>query len=349
MNKFYLKDCPDNKSMHMFISESIDMSYYVENMKPNNPGLLFEFEDTMLDLSKLNDSIDDAFDVYGWHGFLNIFGTKFSRNNNYGGLSLVYNPEYRYKNIPTVAQTLGYPRNNIPDELFIDNFDIFHRIMEHRLDKDIFSVSQESGTHAAFQFLADKNIITQELCNEFKEQFENRTDIGERLNLNCYSDTWGFNKLTEPATHGYLKTIVDRIKRSPVRSRIAQIKGIDDRATHDLASTYLWHRDDSWFYELRINLSLDNPENAYGIEIEDYGQKPFTPGNWYVWDTYTLHRPYIEKPMPGHTRTNYVLAVNPWFDFIEEEQCWVKNEFFGEKHPVDMVIDGDVLDGLKRV
>jgi len=92
-----------------------------------------------------------------------------------------------------------------------------------------------------------------------------------------------------------------------------------------------------------------NENDAYGIEIENYGQKSFTPGNWYVWDTYATHRPYINQAMPGHARTNYVLAVNPWFDWIEEEQCWVQNEFFGEKHPVDMVIDGDAIEGLVLV
>ena len=51
--------------------------------------------------------------------------------------------------------------------------------------------------------------------------------------------------------------------------------------------------------------------------------------------------------MPGKARTNYVLAVSPWFDWNEEEQYWQQNEFYGEKHPVDMVIDGDAIDGLK--
>jgi hypothetical protein len=53
--------------------------------------------------------------------------------------------------------------------------------------------------------------------------------------------------------------------------------------------------------------------------------------------------------MPGKSRINYILAVNPWFDFNYEEQCWEQNEFYGEKHPVDMVIDGDVIEGLDLV
>jgi hypothetical protein len=104
--------------------------------------------------------------------------------------------------------------------------------------------------------------------------------------------------------------------------------------------------DDSWFFELRLNLSLDNENNNFGIEIENFGKKDFNPGSWYVWDTLTPHRPYVDRKAPGITRTNFVLAVNPWFDYIADERCWVKNEFFGEKHPIDMVINGDVIEGL---
>ena len=74
------------------------------------------------------------------------------------------------------------------------------------------------------------------------------------------------------------------------RSRLAQIRGIDDADTLKKANTYLWHRDESWFYELRINLALDNPENAYGIEIENYGSKSFTP----VIGTYGIHMLHID-------------------------------------------------------
>ena len=347
MKKFYLKDCPERKAVHMWIAETLDTDKYVKTMKPENDGLLFEFEDSHLDLQQLRNSVDDVFEDIGWHGFLNVYGGKFIRTQNYGGLSLSYNPTYKYKNIPEEAQTLGYPRNNIPDEIFMDNFEIFERIMEKRLDKDIWSESQEYGTHHAFRYLREHDIIDDTKLEQLLSTYPDRKDVGERINKDTYADTWGFRRWSKASEYGYLKTIRDRIKRSPVRSRLAQIKGIDDADTLKKANTYLWHRDESWFYELRINLALDNPENAYGIEIENYGSKSFTPGNWYVWDTYVTHRPYVAKPMPGYKRTNYVLAVSPWFDWNEEEQCWQQNEFYGEKHPVDMVIDGDAIDGLK--
>ena len=146
MKKFYIKDCPDRKTMHMWIAETLDMQKYVDGMKPENDGVLFEFSDSKLNVNTMINACNDAYEKFGWFGFLDIYGTKFNRQPNYGGLSLVYNPNYRYDNIPHNAQTLGYPRNNIPDELFYENFELFERIMEKRLDKDVFSISQEFYT-----------------------------------------------------------------------------------------------------------------------------------------------------------------------------------------------------------
>lgn len=350
MKKFYVADCPNHMSIHMWISESLNMEEkYVSKMKPKHNSLLSEFKDTKLDLDKMIEDSDKAFEEYGWHGFLNIYGGKFQRSDGYGGLSLVHNPDYRYENIPDNAQTLGYPRFNFPDELFYENFDMFERVMEKRLDKDIWTTSQEHGTHAAFDMLFDNDIIDRDKLSQLKSQFEDRKDGGEKIQKNTYTCTWGFNHWTDPASYGYLDEVRQRVKRSPIRSRLAQIRNINTNERAEQANTYLWHRDDSWFYELRINLSLHNENNAYGIEIENYGQKPFTPGNWYVWDTYVTHRPYVNQAMPGYARTNYVLAVNPWFDWIEDEKCWVQNEFYGEKHPLDMVVDGDVIEDLVLV
>ena len=36
-----------------------------------------------------------------------------------------------------------------------------------------------------------------------------------------------------------------------------------------------------------------------------------------------------------------------WFDYNKEEDAWESNEFYGKKHPMDMFIDGDIVEGLK--
>ena len=51
MKKFYVKDCPDHKPVHIWIGESLGMEEkFINKMKPKNPDVLYEFEDTLLDL-----------------------------------------------------------------------------------------------------------------------------------------------------------------------------------------------------------------------------------------------------------------------------------------------------------
>ena len=59
--------------------------------------LTISIEDPILDLEKLKEDSEKAFEEYGWYGFLNIFGGKFTRTDGYGGLSLVYNKETYYQ------------------------------------------------------------------------------------------------------------------------------------------------------------------------------------------------------------------------------------------------------------
>ena len=43
------------------------------------------------------------------------------------------------------------------------------------------------------------------------------------------------------------------------------------------------------------------------------------------------------------------LGCNGWWDFNETTETWTQNEFFGKKHPWDMLHDGEVIPGLKLV
>jgi hypothetical protein len=44
-----------------------------------------------------------------------------------------------------------------------------------------------------------------------------------------------------------------------------------------------------------------------------------------------------------------VLGISPWFDYIEEEDCWISNEFYGEMHPHDMLTAGHVHEKIKGI
>ena len=338
MKKFYVDQCPDDLTVHSWITNNTDIEYYIKNMKPKNKGTLFEFEDRNIDISKVQSKSEELFDEFGWFGMLNILGEGYRRGKAYGGLSLVYNPSYIDSKIPINAQTLGYPKRGFPDEIFRDNIDIFKKVIAEKIDKKIWQWSA-LGTHKLYNLLYDYKIIN---STQLKNLLKLPDVVHKVPTKNTYTDTWGFNRWTKPAT--YLSEITNRVKRSPVRSRLAKIKKVTTEDQRNNLNKYLWHRDTSWFYELRLNLSIETHKNYYGIEIENYGKTAFVPGRWYVWDTDFTHRPYIDKI--GYTRTNYVLAVNPWFDFNEKENCWIQNRFYGNKHPLDMVVDGDVLEGI---
>ena len=62
---------------------------------------------------------------------------------------------------------------------------------------------------------------------------------------------------------------------------------------------------------------------------------------------FSLDNGVVGKPIKK--RTNYILAVNPWFDWDSQNKCWIQNEFYGEKHPLDMIVDGDVINGLELI
>lgn len=346
MKKFYVEDCPDDMSMHRWIGNQTNLEKYVNSMVPANAGTLFEFYDNYLDLDITKKTSNLAYETYGWYGFMNIFGDKISRSNEYGGISLVYNPDYVDKEIPLHAQTLGYTRTNLPNNFLFFYDTLLKKLVDKNLDKIFYNIVTEKGTHAGFEFIRSQQIITHDECVKLQEKYPNIKTVEKRILKNSYTDTWSFNQLTPAAKLPGFENITNRIKRSIVRSRLAQIKNINTDTIARVLNKFTWHRDDSWFYELRLNLSLDNIDNNFGIEIENLGKNPFKPGRWYMWDTLVPHCPYVANKAPGISRTNYVLAVNPWFDYDAENRCWIQNEYFGEKHPADMVLDGDVIEGL---
>jgi len=345
-NKFYVDDCPDEYSIHQWINEQTNLKKYINTMVPEHSGTLFEFKDKNIDTKKLLDTSEQAYEEFGWYGFMNIFGEKVSRSKEYGGLSLVYNPEYVDTSIPKYAQTLGYKRNDVPNDFLLTDSDLVKKLVDANQDKIIFNIIMEKGLYAGFEYMHSIKLISSDQYISLKEKYEDKKTIGKRIIKNTYTDTWSFNHLTPVFDLPGFQELKHRIKRTVVRSRLAQMRNINSDLTAKVLNKFIWHRDDSWFFELRLNLSLDNENNNFGIEIENFGKKDFNPGSWYVWDTLTPHRPYVDRKAPGITRTNFVLAVNPWFDYVADERCWVKNEFFGEKHTIDMVINGDVVEGL---
>lgn len=174
--------------------------------------------------------------------------------------------------------------------------------------------------------------------------------VNQHVNLrDSYYDTYGFNSPT-PAAQKHLAPLLARMKRSPVRARLSVI-----RADHAEPKDFFWgwHKDETVFENLRINIHVTDSD-LHRIQIMREDRMPANPwdaaiaehrfeiGYGYSWDTHLPHRACAVQT-PSYDRAAIVLGVSPWFNYDAESDEWVPNEFFGRKHPLQMLVDGDVL------
>jgi hypothetical protein len=160
---------------------------------------------------------------------------------------------------------------------------------------------------------------------------------------NSYYDSYGFNTPTLASQHKSLGRFMDRSKRTRIRSRLAVI---DARHHVDPYKTRTgWHRDEPIFENLRINIPIVTNQN-YLFEIENHPPIHLGLGMAYSWDTDVPHRVFNQAKEESE-RIHLVLGFSPWWDYIPEEKAWVQNEFYGVKHPFDMLVDGDIFSGLR--
>jgi hypothetical protein len=165
---------------------------------------------------------------------------------------------------------------------------------------------------------------------------------------NTHYDTYGMCYRTPASKTGELGTFLNSFKRTMVRSAVRviyadQIGQVGD----DQLAGVRWHRDEPFFENLRVNIPLQtNPL----FVLEQEGQPPHNlqAGYAYTWDTNTLHRAYAtaRSPVPMQ-RIHLMLGFSCWWDFDEESGEWNQNEFFNKKHPLDMLVDGDIIPGLE--
>jgi hypothetical protein len=165
-------------------------------------------------------------------------------------------------------------------------------------------------------------------------------DSAQSLGRNTYNDTYAFTKLTPFAKEGELGTLIKTFKRTLIRSRVSILNGINVDPAN---LSYGWHNDESIFINLRINIPLQSSDNYYIQIIDDINSNEpqisefnLKVGKAYIYDTNKYHRPQCKK-MDSRERINLILGVSPWFDFNEETQEWVSNEFYGEVHPFEML------------
>lgn len=162
---------------------------------------------------------------------------------------------------------------------------------------------------------------------------------------NSYFDTYGFRKHAPCVAETGLKDFLDSFNLSCVRGRLAVINS--QYVPASARERFGWHKDEPVWENLRINIPIKT-DDTFMFQLVKKQPEHLAYGNLYTWDTNLPHRvfPTTEEVKD---RVHLVLGFSPWFDYDEEKDAWVSNEFYGEVHPIDMLIDGHVHDKIKGV
>jgi hypothetical protein len=165
---------------------------------------------------------------------------------------------------------------------------------------------------------------------------------------NSHYDTYALSYRTPASQFEYLGKFLDSCKRTMIRSAVRIIYADRPGQVGDekLAGVR-WHRDESMFENLRVNIPLVT-DPIFVLEQQGYPPEHLEAGYAYSWDTDLLHCAYAKEHAPKH-RIHLMLGFSCWWDFDEKSGVWTQNEFFGQKHPKDMLVDGDVIPGLQLI
>lgn len=287
--KFYVDDCPASYPVAKWIKAQLpwreaknDVMRKVIDRKATS--FVFQFTGN---LAGLQQSVTEALDTVGFHGWLSAEG----EGRSYGGYSLTYNPSLIYKDQPIHQHTLGTKLNSFATGDFYTG-----------------STKNHNG-----------------------------------LLKNSYLDGASFNHFTPAAKIGYMGEFLEEINKNVTvtRSRLGIVKG-------DKTSLNMNYHVDAEIFELtRLNIPISGDDN-FLFEIQ--GKEPYVLelGKAYSWHTEWPHRVYCYKET-NVDRANMVIGWSPWLTYNKEERYWYPNQFFGKKHPFDMLIDGDVTDKIKLI
>lgn len=340
--KFYKQDIPDNETIDSYLIRNTDIEDQCSRFRRDTSGIIELQHNLNVDL--LREAVQEAYDLYGWHGFLisgyiddeNVVGRE-KRSDRYGGLSITYNPDYK-QNIDENCQTLGNVRYNLPYDMWAGPLggQIFERvnIAGHDIRAEFYNKVSSRGPGAAWRYLFAEKIITEDEFNSKRDEFDNLPYNDKAVNQvgkNTYSDAMSFNKLSPACNQGYLGEIFNSIPRTLVRGRIVTMKH----------GNLHWHRDEHIYINFRINIPLYLDTST--IIKTKTSRMVMHPGYMYSWDTGEPH--CVERVREDvQKRVNIVFGISPWFDWNEEDQSWESNQYYGEVHPIDMLHEGFLVD-----
>jgi hypothetical protein len=279
MNKFYVKDCPENFTMFNWIYKNSNWKEAEKDVKSNIDNVIKIPHS--LNLEKIINDTKIALEVYGTKGWQ----TQLGESKAYGGLSMVYNPDLVSEVDPNQS-TLGTIENK-PNEFYYDSVHNFRSIR------------------------------------------------------NTYFDSYGFRKLSPCIENTKLVDFVAGFKLSLTRSRIAVL----DADYHDrVGEDFLWHKDETVFENLRINIPIET-DRSFMFQLGNNDPIHLSIGDIYTWDTHKPHRVYATNKN-NKKRIHMVLGFTPWVNYLQDEDAYELNDFFGKVHPFDIILNGKIHDQI---
>lgn len=286
MQKFYVDECPRELPVGDWIKQQLPWEEAKQDVWSSSffsKYMHVEFNFTG-DVPALQQSVKDALDIYGFHGWRTAEG----EGRLYGGYSITYNPDLQYVDQPIHQHTLGTKLNSMTAGDFYAGSSVNHEYLK-----------------------------------------------------NSYLDGMSFNVLTPAARVGYMGQLLQEINNNVTitRSRLAIVRG------SEVSTSMNYHIDSEIFELVRLNIPVTSNEH-FLFEFEEQEGYPLELGKAYSWQTELPHRVYCIKEN-NIDRANMVIGLSPWLTYNREERYWYPNEFFGKKHPFDVLIDGHVTDKIE--
>jgi hypothetical protein len=207
----------------------------------------------------------------------------------------------------------------------------------------------EEGVYGGYSITYNPNLQYEDIdihqsnlgtkLNSKNEFFNASVQHHEKLK-NSYFDGLSFNEFTPAAKIGYMGELLEEINSNitVTRSRVGILKGDEPMETR-------YHMDADVYELVRLNIPITG-DDSYIFQFEGYEGYPLQVGKAYTWQTKMSHRVMCIKKSPIY-RANMVIGLSPWLSYNKEERYWYTNEFFGKKHPFDIIIDGHVTDKIK--